>query len=82
MISQADYNKFVNPYFNGPTGVFVDTDEGVDTIYVADNANDRVVQFKIELKLNGIFVILNRFTSHFKLGDNDLCFVGIGFLQS
>ncbi len=48
MISQADYNKFVNPYFNGPTGVFVDTDEGVDTIYVADNANDRVVQFKIE----------------------------------
>lgn len=47
-ISQADYNKYVNPYFNGPTGVFVDTNEGVDTIYVADNANDRVVQFKVE----------------------------------
>lgn len=47
-ISQADYNKFVNPYFNGPTGVFVDTNEGVDTIYVADNANDRVVQFKVD----------------------------------
>ncbi|MCI5668872.1 MAG: tetratricopeptide repeat protein [Oscillospiraceae bacterium] len=47
-ITQADYNKYTNPYFNGPTGVYVDTDEGVDTIYVADNANDRVVQFAID----------------------------------
>lgn len=47
-ITQADYNKYTNPYFNGPTGVYVDTDEGVDTIYVADNANDRVVQFTID----------------------------------
>ena len=36
-----------------------------------------VVQFKIKLKLNGVFADLNRFTSHFKLGDNDLCFFGI-----
>lgn len=48
MITQADYNKYTNTSFNGPTGVFVDTDEGVDTIYVADNANDRVVQFAVE----------------------------------
>lgn len=47
-LNQADYNKYTNLYFNGPTGVFVDTDEDVDTIYVADNANDRVVQFKVE----------------------------------
>ena len=44
-ITQADFNKFTNPYFNGPTGVYVDIDEGKETIYVADNANDRVVQF-------------------------------------
>lgn len=47
-ITQADFNKFTNPYFNGPTGVYVDIDEGKETIYVADNANDRVVQFKVD----------------------------------
>lgn len=47
-ITQADFNKFTNPYFNGPTGVYVDIDEGKETIYVADNANDRVVQFTVD----------------------------------
>lgn len=47
-ITQADLDKFTNPYFNGPTGVYVDIDEGKETIYVADNANDRVVQFTVD----------------------------------
>ena len=47
-ITQADFDKFTNPYFNGPTGVYVDIDEGKETIYVADNANDRVVQFTVD----------------------------------
>lgn len=47
-ITQADFNKFTNPYFNGPTGVYVDIDEGKENIYVADNANDRVVQFTVD----------------------------------
>lgn len=47
-ISQEDYNKVTNIYFNGPTGVFVDTVEGQDVIYVADKDNDRVVSFVIE----------------------------------
>lgn len=49
-LSQADYNKITNTSFNGPTGVFVDvdTDDGTETIYVADNANDRVVAFEID----------------------------------
>ena len=47
-ITQADFNKFTNPYFNGPTGVYVDIDEGKEIIYVADNANDRVVQFTVD----------------------------------
>lgn len=47
-VTQADFNKFTNPYFNGPTGVYVDIDEGKETIYVADNANDRVVQFTVD----------------------------------
>lgn len=50
VLSQADYNKITNTSFNGPTGVFVDvdTDDGTETIYVADNANDRVVAFEID----------------------------------
>ena len=32
MITQADYNKYTNTSFNGPTGVFVATDEGVASI--------------------------------------------------
>ena len=50
VLSQADYNKITNTRFNGPTGVFVDvdTDDGTETIYVADNANDRVVAFEID----------------------------------
>lgn len=47
-ISQEDYNKVTNVYFNGPTGVFVDTVDGQDVIYVADKDNDRVVSFVIE----------------------------------
>ncbi len=47
-ISQSDYNKYTNAYFNGPSGVFVDTTEDYDVIYVADNANDRVVQFIVD----------------------------------
>ena len=39
-----------NTSFNGPTGVFVDVDkdDGTEMIYVADNANDRVVAFEVE----------------------------------
>ncbi|MGN1339116.1 MAG: hypothetical protein ACI4WS_02370 [Oscillospiraceae bacterium] len=49
-LSQADYNKVTNTSFNGPTGVFVDVDidDGIETIYVADNANDRVVAFEVD----------------------------------
>ena len=47
-VTQADFNKFTNPYFTGPTGVYVDIDVGKETIYVADNANDRVVQFTVD----------------------------------
>lgn len=47
-ISQADFNKITNLSFNGPTGVYVDVDEGESTIYVADNSNDRVVAFTVD----------------------------------
>ncbi len=47
-LSQADYNKVTNLAFNGPSGIYVDVDEGEETIYVADNANDRVVAFQID----------------------------------
>ena len=47
-ISQADFSKITNLSFNGPTGVYVDVDEGESTIYVADNSNDRVVSFTVD----------------------------------
>ena len=47
-ISQADFSKITNLSFNGPTGVYVDVDEGESTIYVADNSNDRVVAFTVD----------------------------------
>ena len=47
-ISQADFNKITNLSFNGPTGVYVDVDEGESTIYVADNSNDRGVAFTVD----------------------------------
>ena len=51
LVPETDYKKFSNPYFNGPTGVFVDDD---DMIYVADNSNDRVVAFFPEVDANGV----------------------------
>ncbi len=51
LVTEADYKKYSNPYFNGPTGVFVDDD---DMIYVADNSNDRVVAFFPEVDENGV----------------------------
>ena len=50
-VSQTDYNKVTNIYFNGPKGVFVDDD---DMIYVADESNDRVVAFFAKTDANGI----------------------------
>ncbi len=50
-LSEADYKKVTNIYFNGPKGVFVDDD---NMIYVADEANDRVVAFFAETDANGI----------------------------
>ena len=47
-LSQADFSKVTNTVFNGPTGVYVDVDEGEETIYVADKDNDRVVAFTID----------------------------------
>ncbi len=47
-LSEADFGKITNTSFNGPTGVYVDVDEGEETIYVADNANDRVVALMID----------------------------------
>lgn len=47
-VSDADYNKYTNEYFNSPSGVFVDIDDDVEKIYVADHANDRVVCFTID----------------------------------
>lgn len=47
-ISQEDFNKLTNNWFNGPTGVFVDIDDDVEKIYVADHANDRVVCFTVD----------------------------------
>lgn len=47
---QSQYNKLSDIYFDGPTGVFVD--DGV--VYVADNANDRVVSFTVETDGNGV----------------------------
>lgn len=47
---QSLYNKLSDIYFDGPTGVFVD--DGV--VYVADNANDRVVSFTVETDGNGV----------------------------
>ncbi len=50
-ISDADYKKVTNIYFNGPKGVFVDDD---DMVYVADESNDRVVAFYPKKDANGI----------------------------
>ncbi len=47
---QSQYNKLSDIYFDGPTGVFVDD----DVLYVADNANDRVVSFTVETDGNGV----------------------------
>ena len=47
---QSQYNKLSDIYFDGPTGVFVDE----DVVYVADNANDRVVSFTVETDGNGV----------------------------
>ncbi len=47
-LTEADYNKLTNKWFNGPTGVFVDVDDDVENIYVADHANDRVVCFTVD----------------------------------
>lgn len=47
-ITEADFNKITNTTFNTPSGVFVDVDDDSETIYVADNANDRVVAFTID----------------------------------
>ncbi|MGN0687919.1 MAG: hypothetical protein ACI4KA_07440 [Oscillospiraceae bacterium] len=44
-ITDTNYKKITDIYFDGPSGVFVDDD---DTVYVADNANDRVVSFTIQ----------------------------------
>lgn len=44
-LTEANYKKITDVYFDGPSGVFVDDD---DIVYVADNANDRVVSFTIE----------------------------------
>ena len=44
----ATDEKITNLSFNGPTGVYVDVDEGESTIYVADNSNDRVVAFTVD----------------------------------
>lgn len=50
-LGETEHKKITNLYFNGPTGVFVDDD---DMIYVADNANDRVVAFFHEVDGNGV----------------------------
>lgn len=47
---QSQYNKLSDIYFDGPTGVFVKD----DIVYVADNANDRVVSFTVEKDDDGI----------------------------
>lgn len=47
-LTQADFNKLTNNWFNGPTGVFVDIEDDVEKIYVADHANDRVVCFTVD----------------------------------
>lgn len=47
-ISQADFNKVTSTAFNGPTGVFVDVDEGEETIFIADKDNDRVVSLIVD----------------------------------
>ncbi len=44
-LTEANYKKITDTYFDGPSGVFVDDD---NIVYVADNANDRVVSFTIE----------------------------------
>lgn len=48
-ISEELYDKETNIYFNNPTGVYVDG----ENIYVADNANDRVVMFSAYKDSNG-----------------------------
>ncbi len=50
-LPQTEYDKITNRYFNGPSGVFVDDD---NMIYVADNANDRVVCFYAKKDGEGI----------------------------
>ncbi len=49
-IDQTQYNKITDVYFDGPSGVFVKD----DVIYVADNANDRVVAFTAATDGNGV----------------------------
>ncbi len=49
-IDQTQFTKITDKYFDGPSGVFVKE----DTIYVADNANDRVVAFTAEIDANGV----------------------------
>lgn len=46
-LAQADFDKITNEWFNSPTGVFVDDEDGVENIYVADKANDRVLRMTI-----------------------------------
>ncbi len=49
-IDSTQYGKITDKYFDGPSGVFVKD----DIVYVADNANDRVVSFTIASDGDGI----------------------------
>ena len=49
-LSELDFKKVTNIYFNGPSGVFVDE----DLVYVADSSNDRVVAFIADTDSSGI----------------------------
>ncbi len=49
-IDQTQHTKITDKYFDGPSGVFVKE----DMIYVADNANDRVVAFTAATDASGI----------------------------
>lgn len=48
-LTQERYEKEINPFFNTPTGVFVDG----DNVYVADSENERVVQFTVDTDVSG-----------------------------
>lgn len=58
-LSESDYNKTTNIYFNGPTGVFVDRD---NVIYVADKDNDRVVSMTYDGNSEGIAKVITVYT--------------------